>query len=531
MKTLTISKHSPQHNCTPCVISALSELKNGGTLKFEAGEYHFFPDGAVERFLAPTNNANGIKKLIFPIFDTENLTIDGGGATFVFHADSFPFAVVNSQNISFKNFTLTTAKLPYVRFTVGKIRDDGFFLDIDQNETSYTIDNDGHFFVLNEDGSLAFDPRIDMYPLHSLERICIRYLFTGECSASKENLATFFHDTVAEYAENGIFLRYVGTKNSTKCSFYEGEKLATLVAGRTRDVFFLAESSEVDFSHITIHRGLGMGIIAQCCHNVNVDAFCALPINDEPATLTADALHFVNCTGTLNIKNCDIRRTMDDMLNVHGIYTFIKSVSGNEITVGIGHHEQSFFLPYHKGDKLRIIERATLDIKGYLTFEGYRFTDSRGMEAVLTVKEEDAQSAASAGDIIEVPDRMPNLNFVGNRGYDIPRVLMAGGKKYYYADNEIHGFMSALNAVDVPDFWYESGRVEELIVENNIIDGIGKHPDTPAFTVAVEGFVFGHAPKVHGKVVIRNNRFLNMGDLLINADGIQDLTIENNMRE
>ncbi len=531
MKTITISKKSPDFNCTPCVISALQKLKDGGTLCFEFGEYHFFPDGAREEFLAPTNNANGIKKLIFPIFNTKDLTIDGGGATFVFHADSFPFAVVNSENISFKSFTLTTAKLPYVRFGMGEIREDGFFLDIDRSETSYTIDSEGHFFVLNEDGSLAFDPRIDMYPLHSLERICIRYLFTGPCSASKENLATSFHDTVAEYAENGIFLRYVNTKNSTECSFYKGEQLATLVAGRTRDVFFLSESSELDFSHITVNRGLGMGIIAQCCHNVNVDAFCALPINDEPSTLTADALHFVNCTGTLNIKNCDIRRTMDDMLNVHGMYTFVKSFQGNEITVGIGHCEQSFFLPYHKGDRLRIIDRATLDIKGYLTFDSYRFTDEYGMEAVLTVLENDAERLLASGNIIEVPDRMPNLNFVNNYGYDIPRILMAGGKRYYYAHNEIHGFMSALNAVDVPDFWYESGRVEELIVENNIIDGIGKHPDTPAFTVAVEGFVFGHAPKVHGKVIIRNNRFLNMGGLLINTDGIRELTLENNTRE
>ena len=57
-------------NATPFVVKQLKELaENGGTLCFEPGTYHFYEDGALSGFFAPSNNLSGTKKVCFPILD------------------------------------------------------------------------------------------------------------------------------------------------------------------------------------------------------------------------------------------------------------------------------------------------------------------------------------------------------------------------------------------------------------------------------------------------------------------------------
>ena len=98
-------------NATPLVIRALSQLKDGGTLIFEPGEYHFYEEGTESRFLAPSNNSTGKKNIVFPIIDCRDLMIDGGGSTFVFHDLAFPFVIRNSRGVTVKNMTVTCLKL------------------------------------------------------------------------------------------------------------------------------------------------------------------------------------------------------------------------------------------------------------------------------------------------------------------------------------------------------------------------------------------------------------------------------------
>ncbi len=95
------------NNVTAAVADALSKLKRtGGTLCFEKGIYHFFAENAFSKFLAIPGSYLGNRKIIFPIFDFNNLTIDGGDSTFVFHGGAFPFAIRNSLNIALKNFLI-----------------------------------------------------------------------------------------------------------------------------------------------------------------------------------------------------------------------------------------------------------------------------------------------------------------------------------------------------------------------------------------------------------------------------------------
>ena len=51
-------------NATPAVRKAVARLKNGDTLRFAKGEYHFFEEGAKSRLLASVGSSTGMKKAV-----------------------------------------------------------------------------------------------------------------------------------------------------------------------------------------------------------------------------------------------------------------------------------------------------------------------------------------------------------------------------------------------------------------------------------------------------------------------------------
>ena len=79
-------------NATPAVAAALARLRDGDTLRFADGEYHFYVKGAKNEFLASVGSSTGMKKVVFYLEGLKDVTIDGGGSRFFFHGNTFPFA-------------------------------------------------------------------------------------------------------------------------------------------------------------------------------------------------------------------------------------------------------------------------------------------------------------------------------------------------------------------------------------------------------------------------------------------------------
>ena len=133
MKTIIISfdKFKNAENAVPSVREALKELADGGRLIFEKGIYHFYEAGTYEAFFAPSNNGAGIKKVAFPILDCKNITIDGNDSTFVFHGNTFPFVVCDSENVAIKNIILTTYLPPYALLKISEKNESEFLCEID----------------------------------------------------------------------------------------------------------------------------------------------------------------------------------------------------------------------------------------------------------------------------------------------------------------------------------------------------------------------------------------------------------------
>ena len=76
-------------------------------IRFAKGRYDFHPSDAVKReYYVSNHDQNQPKTIGLCLENWKNLTIDGNGAQFIYHGQMLPIALVNSENVTFKNFSI-----------------------------------------------------------------------------------------------------------------------------------------------------------------------------------------------------------------------------------------------------------------------------------------------------------------------------------------------------------------------------------------------------------------------------------------
>lgn len=182
-------------NATPAVRAAVARLEDGGTLRFAKGEYHFFEKGAEDVFLASAGSSTGWKKAVFHLKGLKDVTIDGGGASFVFHGKAFPFVAERCDGVKIGNFTSRVHRLPLVEFTIVEKNDAGFLCRFAEGSAPCEVKDGDIFFDLDEG---RFDSRERVISVHALRYCQIQYLATPGCRLNKGALASTFYPVAAE---------------------------------------------------------------------------------------------------------------------------------------------------------------------------------------------------------------------------------------------------------------------------------------------------------------------------------------------
>ena len=513
-------------NATPAVVAAIEELKRagGGELHLDAGEYHFYRDGSVKRFFAVSNNSACDKYIAFPIIDAHDIVVDAHGAALVFHEVLFPFMISGSRNITVKNMLIDTGRSPLVEFKIHGRTDEGFYMDIDRERDPFSV----------KDGAIVFHRECEdvsgineYFSLHAIDRHKVNYLATGDCRANLNNLPAPLLRTDAIEVEGGIYVKY-RDYTPAKCGFGD-ERVSAIIDGkRNVDVICLDRSEGVSITDVTVARGIGMGVIAQLSRDILIDGLRTAHDYHGAShqTLSADAMHFVNCDGTLEIRNCSITRTMDDVINVHGIYTELTDICDDGIRVALKHREQLYFNPYREGDRLVIVDGESLDELAEFTVSAARFADGGGSSIALSGAFTYGKEHIRCGMLVENPDRMPDLHMHHNTFESFPHVRLSGAGKMLIENNRFADCSGALVCLDLARFWYESGRVSELIYRDNELEGCNK--GNAFITVGIDGVASELAPKIHRRVVISGNRFKRIERPLIDVGGVRELIIEGN---
>ena len=321
-----ISIKNSEDNATLLVKQAFSKIKEQeeNIIRFEKSTYYFYAEGAYEDIFYPCNNATSEKRVVFPILNMKNVTIDGGGSEFVFCDRVTPFVLQNSENICLKNFSIDFS---FVRYCMGKVisgNDSGFGLHINRDLFRYHVDNGNLLFGVGTDFLSTKKRKISVKGIAPKRRVYFFYVGDTEC---KINLAAPCVLADAEESDEGIFLRY--REDSFKVPYEPGDLLCLANDNERENCGIFAEfSKRIVLKDIFMYRCAGMGIIAQLCTDITIDNFkIAIKENrEEFYPTTADAMHFVQCDGKLVIQNSEVHGAYDDAVNIHGVYSNVEEV-------------------------------------------------------------------------------------------------------------------------------------------------------------------------------------------------------------
>ena len=89
--------------------------------------------------------------------------------------------------------------------------------------------------------------------------------------------------------------------------------------------------------------------------------------------------------------------------------------------------------------------------------------------------------------------------------------------------------MGALLALDLADYWYESGRINHMVFQNNYMNGCNEMGGHRFIEIGIPGWKEQDVPKVHNYIEISNNVFENIPRKAIIAVGVQNLVLKNNI--
>ena len=116
---------------------ALTECinKKATCLRFEKGVYHFNNEFAFEKPLCIANHGeNGYKRTAFLLENMSDFEIDGGDSHFIFDSLMNMMTILNCNNITLKNLTLSMSVCPYPEGRVIAVSDNSFDVEFSYHE-------------------------------------------------------------------------------------------------------------------------------------------------------------------------------------------------------------------------------------------------------------------------------------------------------------------------------------------------------------------------------------------------------------
>ena len=456
-------------NATPAVQAAVARLENGGTLRFARGEYHFYEEGAADVFLASVGSSTGMKKVVFHLVGLKDVVIDGGGSSFVFHGNTFPFVVQGCDGVAIRNFTSRVFRLPVVEFTVREKNDEGFLCRFAEGSVPHEVEDGNIFFDLDEGRS---DSRESVISVHALRFCHIEYIATPGCRHNKDTLASTFYPVAAEDRGGGeVFFRYFNDphpKNAGRCAIPLDEPFCLLIGcGRNRSLVDFSDCRDVEVADVDVRSGVAMGIVAEMCENIRILRYRVRPDEGRHISLTADSIFLVDTKGRIEIANSEISWGLDDAMNIHGNYTRLESAVGCRAELGIQHHSYHGYFPYRIGEKVEF-SRGKGPEKVVLGRAVVAEFPKPGREAARAaiVFDRDIPADWAGCDVANV-SHIPTIWIHDNWFHDFLHIRLSAFADILFERNRLRNGNSVIYHDDLTGYWGECGPAHTLVVRDN----------------------------------------------------------------
>ena len=526
---MPIIKHMPG-NCTPYVVKAMNELKlcEESTLVFEKNIYWFGKEGTLERRCNVSNNAHGIKNIIFIFEDLNKITIDGQGATFIFEAGTFPFVGNRAKNVTLKNFNIAYVRPFHTEGTVVMVNKENHWFDllIDREKYPFRIEK-GNFIAVcgNYECTADVDFLITEYDPETKAMAFGQspyVLHSGKPVDGKECIW-------AEELDNGNVRFFTNTNLNP----IPGNVLTFQNEGRKNCGIFFNRSENIRLENINIFECAGMGVVMQRTKNIllkNVAIRLREEIEEgyDPkrcVSITADATHFVNCMGTLELRDCRMMNMLDDATNIHGVYTLIKErISNDAVYVEYPHGN---IQAYNSNESVYLVCINNMKRKYDSKIKSVEYVNERC--DIITFDRELPEEIVD-GFAVENVTAMPERVHISGcyTGHNRPRgFLITTCGKVLVENNTFCNPHCGIEMAADANFWFESGPVEDVEIRNNTFLPCGTVFHCDAITIVPS--VPEGEEKFHGKISIHDNEFITAHGGLLTANRVNLLDFYNNI--
>ena len=514
-----------------CAIKTKVSDDDNVVIKFKKARYNFYPDDAQQREYYVSNHDQNQPKVVgICIEEWDNLTLDGNGSEFVFHGQMLPLAVVNSNNITLKNFSIDFEN-PHIA----------------QVEVLNNDDNDGITFRvepwvnyrINENG--VFETYGEGWKYQQYTGIA----FEKETRHIVYQTSDLWIDTkgVEEKGE-----RQLHAPNWKDKRLRPGTIVAMRTWQRPAPGIFLDHSNDTYIVDVTVHYAEGMGLLAQRCCDIRLNRFnvCLKENDARYFTTQADATHFSQCKGMIRSEHGLYEGMMDDAINVHGIYLKVKErLDDNSLICSYEHNQAWGFAWGDKGDSVSFVKSKTMEMLSHINIikeiKPYDKETIKGTKAFLITFEEklpdEIETDSSIG--VENLSWTPQIIFSHNvvRNNRARGALFSSPLRTVCEDNIFdHTSGTAILLCGDCNGWYESGAVRDLLIKNNTF--INALTNMFQFTNAVIS-IYPEIPDLenqklyfHGgkenAIVIEKNHFITFDKPLLYAKSVDGLIFRKN---
>ncbi|MGV8094150.1 MAG: right-handed parallel beta-helix repeat-containing protein [Mangrovibacterium sp.] len=452
-------KPGSKENAVPAIIKAVNVCKKypASILIFEKGRYDFWPDSThVKEYFESNTTVNNPKKLGVLLYGCKGLTLDGGGADFIFHGAMQPFTVDSSENIIIRNVNIDwdiplTAQGKVLETSSRKID-----LKIDTVQFPYEIAN-GKLIFTGENWKA--ESRWFMEYEAETHRIAPG---TGDAGCVRGDWSKYFVEELSPgtVRMNGEFTRTPAV----------GNYLILRHSERDHASIFIQDSKAVALENVNVYHCAGLGTLSQFSRDLTFVNVRFIPNAAKNRYLSGhdDGFHVSNCAGQVKILNCEFGGLMDDPINVHGTSVRItERINDTKLKCRFMHEQSTGMNWGHPNDTVGFIESQTMQTlaKGVVkNFEKLK------RDEFLVELEEPVPVEVVAGYALEnltwAPDvTIMNCKFGSCRARGL---LVSTPGKVLIDGNEFESSGSAILISGDANGWYESGAVTNVTISNNV---------------------------------------------------------------
>ena len=526
-ETVVVEADPDVRDYTPVVKRILEEHPDGNVeIRFAAGLYEFWPEDACTEFLSMSNNDSGDRRVAFLLKDMKDVSVRGDSSEFLFHGAIVPFAVKNSRNVSLGGFSIDY-DFPWTF--------EGEVIANDQRSMTFIVRvfPDNKYRI--EGDSLLFGGYDWEYP--TAENI----VFDPETRRPLYNTAIYEHRhwngrMKARELSPGIveFSGFDAVRVPPVGSIWDDK--GPMDMNRSYPGFAILQSRDVAVEDVHVYRAGAMALIAEFSEDIRVSRMstAARPGSERMITISADATHFVDCSGTVTLEDCTFESMLDDATNIHGVYMKVDSLlSPGVVMASFGHFQQVGNHFADEGDMLRFVDRKTMHPVASGRLIELKRPDRNRYELVTDA------DLSLAGDVAALA--VENIS----RGCDVvirnckvrynrARSLLLSTSGDILVENcDFSSMMAGIRICGDANYWYESGNTRNIIIRANRFTDGGLGGGQPQAILQIDPVIpkeaRGNDFFYHGNIVFSGNTVKTFDSQIIYGLSVKNLEITGNV--